>query len=83
MGTFNSGGLEVVIDEGRMRIVNEGRFPKFVERIGQTTFSAAYAQRCRQEVLYVTERCVLRLRDSGLALIEVAPGIDLERDILQ
>ena len=83
MGTFNSSGLEVVIDEGRMRIVNEGQIPKFVERIGQTTFSAAYAQRCRQEVLYVTERCVLRLEDSGLALIEVAPGIDLERDILQ
>ena len=83
MGTFNSGGLEVVIDEGRVRIVNEGRFPKFVKCIGQTTFSAAYAQRCRQEVLYVTERCVLRLDDSGLALIEVAPGIDLERDILQ
>jgi propionate CoA-transferase len=83
MGTFNSGGLEVVIDEGRVRLVTEGRFPKFVERIGQTTFSAAYALQCRQEVLYVTERCVFRLEETGLALIEVAPGIDLERDILQ
>jgi len=83
MGAFNSGGLEVVIDEGRVRLVTEGRFPKFVERIGQTTFSAAYALQCRQEVLYVTERCVFRLEETGLALIEVAPGIDLERDILQ
>ena len=83
MGTFGSGGLEVVIDEGRVRIVNEGRTPKFVERIGQTTFSAAYSRQCRQEVLYVTERCVFRLEESGLALVEVAPGIDLERDILR
>jgi len=83
MGTFNSGGLEVVIDDGRVRLVTEGRFPKFVERIGQTTFSAAYALQRRQEVLYVTERCVFRLEETGLALIEVAPGIDLERDILQ
>ena len=83
MATFNSGGLEVVVDGGRVRIVTEGRFPKFVERIGQTTFSAAYARQCQQEVLYVTERCVFRLEETGLALIEVAPGIDLERDILQ
>ena len=83
MGTFSSGGLEARIEEGRVRIVNEGRIPKFVDRIGQTTFSAAYAQQCGQEVLYVTERCVFRLERSGLALVEVAPGIDVERDILQ
>jgi propionate CoA-transferase len=83
MATFNSSGLEVVIEEGRVRIASEGRIPKFVERIAQTTFSAAYAQRCGQEVLYVTERCVFRLEENGLALVEVAPGIDLERDILQ
>jgi propionate CoA-transferase len=57
--------------------------PKFVERIGQTTFSAAYAVSSGQEVLYVTERCVFRLEADGLALTEVAPGIDVERDILQ
>jgi propionate CoA-transferase len=82
MGTFTSGGLEVVIEEGRVRIVNEGRIPKFVERIGQTTFSADYARHRRQEVLYVTERCVFRLEEGGLALVEVAPGIDVDRDIL-
>ncbi len=83
MSTFSSGGLEIAIDESGIRIVKEGRIPKFVERIEQTTFSAAYARRCRQEVLYVTERCVFRMEESGLALVEVAPGIDLERDILR
>ena len=82
MGTFSSGGLEVVVEEGQVRIVTEGRIAKFVERIGQTTFSADYALSRNQEVLYVTERCVFRLDPGGLALIEVAPGIDVERDIL-
>jgi propionate CoA-transferase len=83
MGTFSSGGLEVVINDGRIRIAKEGRNPKFVERIGQTTFSADYAWRSGHEVLFVTERCVFRLEERGLAVIEVAPGIDLERDVLQ
>jgi propionate CoA-transferase len=82
VGTFTSGGLELAIEDGRVRIVREGKFPKFVERIGQTTFSAGYAQRWRQEVLYVTERCVFRLGAGGLTLTEMAPGIELERDIL-
>jgi propionate CoA-transferase len=82
VGTFTSGGLEVAIGEGRLRIVKEGKHSKFVPRIGQTTFSADYARDRKQEVLYVTERCVFRLRKGGLALVEVAPGVDLERDIL-
>ncbi len=83
MGTFSSGGLEVAIEDGRVRIVNEGRNSKFVERVAQITFSADAARRAEQEVLFVTERCVFRLQDDGLALVEVAPGIDLERDVLQ
>jgi len=82
VGTFSSGGLELAVEDGRVRIIEEGKFPKFVERIGQTTFSADYAQRWQQDVLYVTERCVFRLGASGLTLTEVAPGIELERDIL-
>ena len=81
-GTFSSGGLELAIEDGRMRIAKEGKFAKFVATIGQTTFSADYARRRKQEVLYVTERCVFRLGDRGLTLAEVAPGIDVERDIL-
>ncbi len=83
MGTFSSNGLEVAVEDGQVRIITEGRFPKFVARIGQVTFSADYARQTRQDVLFVTERCVFRLDESGLALIEVAPGIDVERDILE
>lgn len=82
VGTFTSGGLEVEITGGRVRIVKEGKHAKFVERIGQVTFSADYARRRHQEALYVTERCVLRLRREGLVLTEIAPGVDMERDIL-
>lgn len=82
VGTFGSGGQEIAIEDGCVRIVKEGKFPKFVERIGQITFSAGYAQRWRQDVLYVTERCVFRLGASGLTLTELAPGIDLDRDVL-
>jgi propionate CoA-transferase len=82
VGTFTSGGLEVVIENGNMRIAREGKFAKFVDTIGQTTFSADYARRRKQEVLYLTERCVFRLGEAGLTLVEIAPGIDLERDIL-
>jgi propionate CoA-transferase len=82
VGTFTSSGLEVAIENGRIRIAKEGKFSKFVAAIGQTTFSADYARRRRQEVLYVTERCVFRLGEEGLTLTELAPGIELERDIL-
>jgi len=83
MGTFSSGGLEVAIDDGRVQIVKEGRSSKFVERVAQVTFSADAARRSGQEVLFVTERCVFRLEADGLAIVEVAPGIDLEHDVLQ
>ena len=82
VGTFTSGGLEVALEDGRLRIAKEGKFAKFVAAIGQVTFSAEYAQRRKQEVLYITERCVFGLGPQGLTLTEVAPGIDLERDIL-
>ena len=82
LGTFSSSGLEVEIVDGRERIVNEGKFFKFIDRVGQITFSGKYAAEREQEVLYITERCVFKLGDCGLELTEVAPGIDIERDIL-
>lgn len=82
VGTFTSGGLEVEVNDEGVRIVNEGRHAKFVQRVGQVTYGAAYGLRRKQEVLYVTERCVFRLRKGGLTLTEIAPGIDLRRDIL-
>ena len=81
-GTFTVGGLEIAIEDGQVRIVQEGRSRKFLEAVEQITFSGAYARRRSQPVIYVTERCVFQLTDEGLELIEVAPGIDVERDIL-
>ena len=81
-GTFTAGGLEVKIADGRLSVVKEGRSRKFGERVQQVTFSGVYAARRGAPVLYVTERCVFRLTPEGLLLAEVAPGIDIERDIL-
>ena len=81
-GTFTAGGLEVAIEDGKLRIVKEGRAKKFVKQVEQVTFSGQYAAQKGQPVIYVTERCVFQLTDHGLELIEVAPGIDIERDIL-
>ncbi len=81
-GTFTGGGLQVAVEEGRLRIVQEGRIRKFVSRVRQLSFSARTAAQAGQQVLYVTERAVFRLTLQGLELIETAPGIDIERDIL-
>ncbi len=81
-GTFTCLGLKVAVEDGRLRIVAEGRSRKLVAAVEQTTFSGAYAAEQGQPVYYVTERCVFRLSDEGLELVEVAPGIDIERDIL-
>ena len=81
-GSFTAGGLVVALEDGRMRIVNEGRSPKFIERVEQITFSGEFAGKNGQDVLYVTERCVFRRTADGVELVEVAPGIDIDRDIL-
>lgn len=81
-GTFTAGDLQVAIRDGQVRIVSEGTTKKFVRAVEHRTFSGAIARRRGQRVLYVTERCVFRLVDSGLELIEIAPGISLERDVL-
>lgn len=80
--TFTSGGLKVKTGDGRLEIVNEGKSKKFLHNIEQVTFSSEYANESGQNVLLVTERCVFKLGDYGLELIEIAPGVDLERDIL-
>jgi propionate CoA-transferase len=81
-GTFTVGGLEVAVENGELKIVREGRSRKFVKKVEQVTFSGHYAQSRNQPVIYVTERCVFQLTPGGLELIEVAPGIDIARDIL-
>jgi propionate CoA-transferase len=81
-GTFTTGGLEVDVRDGRLTIVKEGRSRKFVRKVEQITFNGAYAAESGQPVLYVTERCVFRRGPEGMELAEIAPGIDIERDIL-
>jgi propionate CoA-transferase len=81
-GTFTAGGLAIAIENGKVRIAAEGKARKFVKAVEHKTFSGKVAVSRDQPVLYVTERCVFRLCAEGLELIEIAPGIDIERDIL-
>ncbi|WNS79584.1 CoA-transferase [Domibacillus sp. DTU_2020_1001157_1_SI_ALB_TIR_016] len=81
-GTLTSGGLKVSIENGEINIEREGRHKKFINSIEHMTFNAQEALKKGQEVLYVTERCVFRLENDGLVLIEYAPGIDVQKDIL-
>ena len=73
---------ELAIEAGRLRIRKDGTSRKFVSEVEHRTFSGEYAAAREQPVLYITERCVFRLTADGLELIEIAPGIDIERDIL-
>ncbi|MGI9523305.1 MAG: acyl CoA:acetate/3-ketoacid CoA transferase [Hyphomicrobiaceae bacterium] len=82
-GTFTAGGLITEIKDGEMCILREGQSGKFVQHVGQITFSGDRAKLGKKPILYVTERCVLELTPTGMRLIEVAPGVDLERDILE
>lgn len=82
VGTFTAGGLDVSINEGALRINREGKAKKFVDQVEHTTFSGAYALQNNQPVLYITERCVFKLTEKGMELLEIAPGVDLQTDIL-
>ncbi len=85
VGTFSACGLEVQIKDGKLGIIKEGTTRKFVNEVEHRTFSGEYAAKSGREILYVTERCVFRLMQGAqslLELIEIAPGIDLQRDIL-
>jgi propionate CoA-transferase len=82
VGTFGAGRQRITVADGKLVISEEARQRKFVDAVEHVTFSGAYAAERGQSVLYITERCVFTLTPFGLELIEVAPGIDIERDIL-
>ncbi|MGV1017312.1 MAG: acyl CoA:acetate/3-ketoacid CoA transferase [Fluviibacter phosphoraccumulans] len=82
VGTFTADGLKVAVEQAQLRIQSEGKVRKFVHTVEQLTFSGRYAAQCCQPVLYITERCVFELTANGMMLTEVAPGIDVARDIL-
>ena len=81
LGTF-AAGAEISVGAGRLEVRREGAVQKFVDQVSHVTFSAERARSTGQSVHYITERCVLRLADRGPELIEIAPGLDLERDVL-
>ncbi|MBN3849333.1 acyl CoA:acetate/3-ketoacid CoA transferase [Paraburkholderia sp. Ac-20342] len=80
-GSLTTGGLQVAVEDGELRIVREGRHKKFVNRVEQVTLNATRARKQGQQVLYITERAVFELGDDGPVVIEIAPGIDFDRDI--
>ena len=82
IGYFTTGGLRLAIDNGQLHIEREGKVQKLVPHVEHVTFSGKRARQQGQHVTYITERCVLRLESHGLTVTEIAPGIDLDRDIL-
>ena len=82
VGTFTATKSIMHIDAGKLILEKEGNGKKFVQEVEHRTFSGEQAINAKQEVLYVTERCVFSLNEKGVTLIEIAPGINLEKDIL-
>ncbi|RLT06589.1 MAG: acyl CoA:acetate/3-ketoacid CoA transferase [Planctomycetota bacterium] len=82
-GTLTTDGLEVAYADGKLRIIREGRIPKFVRQVEQVSFSGPLARNAGRDIIFVTERAVFRLQPEGLELIEVAPGIDVQRDVVE
>ncbi len=80
--SFRAGGLEVAMEDGSLRIIKEGTHAKFVSHLSHVCFHGPSALARGQEVLYVTERAVFRLSPSGPKLVEIAPGIDLQTEVL-
>lgn len=83
LGTFMAGKIDAEFGNGTLKIKEDGKNKKFVEKVEQISFSGKYAMENGQEVLYITERAVFKLTSKGVMLVEIAPGIDLEKDILK
>ena len=82
VGTFLCGEMKLEVAGGRLCIAKDGKTRKFVKEVEQRTFSGEHAVKRNQPVVFITERCVFRLTEAGLELVEIAPGVDLDRDIL-
>ncbi len=83
VGTFSAGSIKTQVVSGQLIIKSEAHITKFVQKVQQITFNGVDAVRRNQAVLYITERCVFQMTVLGLELIEIAPGIDMDKDILE
>jgi propionate CoA-transferase len=81
-GTFTAGKSDLSWPDGKMRIASDGKGQKLVAAVEQITYSGSYGAQRGQRALYITERAVFQLGTDGVELIEVAPGVDIERDVL-
>ena len=81
-GTFDAAGSKLEYADGKLKVVQPGKVKKLVNCVERITFSGKFAQIKGQEVLYITERAVFKLSQDGLVLIEIAPGLSIEKDIL-
>jgi propionate CoA-transferase len=82
MGTLTTKGLEETVGDGRLHLHQDGKIKKFVEKLDQVSFSGPFALEKDQTILYVTERAVFKLTEDGVTLVELAPGVELEKDVL-
>ena len=82
VGTFTAAGFDIAVENGKINIKKEGKVKKFVADVEHITFSGKYAAENGNYVLYITERCVFKLTKEGLELTEVAPGVDIDKDIV-
>lgn len=82
VGAMTAGGLKVKASDGKLEILQEGKVKKFIKKVGHKTFSGSIAVKRGQKIMYITERCVFEMRPEGLTLTEIAPGIDLQTQIL-
>jgi propionate CoA-transferase len=82
IGTMTAGGLKLDVGDGRIAIACEGGIRKFINEVEQVTFSGEYAKEQRQKVLFITERAVFELRNEGIFVTEIAPGVDLEKNVI-
>jgi acyl CoA:acetate/3-ketoacid CoA transferase len=78
---YFTAGAKIEVGDGRLKIVKEGK-KKFIADVDHVTFSGRMGRQRNQQALYVTERCVIQLSDKGLEVIEIAPGVDLQKDVL-
>jgi len=81
-GTLTASGVKLEIRDGKLHIVNEGKTKKLVNKVEHITFSGDFGRTSGQKIMYVTERAVFELRPEGVTLTEIAPGVDLESDVL-